>query len=296
MSTSLFTSNIYLPEIKWETGHKNRDQPSFDHLKGPSDTTGSRNLPHGLPALYIFTWQQTATVSSANRLHRYIPPMVLLYRRISFMSSRSTIARYVVSVLPLLLVVLFCPIQGASLTDVPVSGGDTARFITWNYAEQMAQTPLWIFHGSDDELSPVENDQAIYNSIRDAGGTLVKYTEYSGLGHVAGIEAARYEPGLLEWLLSQDRQTGIVPGPDHGGDTGRSSDRFRYLNGTLYASTLFPGGTTVSLFDLNGRLHYTATAAGSYVRIPSLIAEGAVLWRLSHPTFSASGRVPFSAR
>ena len=69
----------------------------------------------------------------------------------------------------------------------------------------MAETPLWIFHGSDDCVSPVENDRAIYQSILNAGGTMVHYTEYPGLDHVPGIEQARTEPGLLIWPLSQRR-------------------------------------------------------------------------------------------
>jgi predicted peptidase len=69
----------------------------------------------------------------------------------------------------------------------------------------MAQTPLWIFHGSEDGTSPVENDRAIYQAILDAGGTQVMYTEYPGLDHVPGIEQVRVEPGLLEWLLAQRR-------------------------------------------------------------------------------------------
>ena len=72
-------------------------------------------------------------------------------------------------------------------------------------ASEMAQTPLWIFHGSEDSINPVENDRAIYQSILDAGGTQVKYTEYPGLDHVPGIEQARLEPGLLDWLLAQRR-------------------------------------------------------------------------------------------
>jgi poly(3-hydroxybutyrate) depolymerase len=72
-------------------------------------------------------------------------------------------------------------------------------------AAEMAETPLWIFHGSEDGISPVENDRAIYQSILDAGGTLVKYTEYPGLDHVPAIEQARTEPGLLDWLLAQHR-------------------------------------------------------------------------------------------
>lgn len=72
-------------------------------------------------------------------------------------------------------------------------------------AANMAQTPLWIFHGDEDATSPVDNDRAIYKSIQAAGGTKVKYTEYPGLDHVPAIEKARSEPGLFEWLLDQRR-------------------------------------------------------------------------------------------
>ncbi len=72
-------------------------------------------------------------------------------------------------------------------------------------AAQMAQTPLWIFHGDADGTSPVDADRTIYQSITAAGGTKVKYTEYPGLDHVPGIEQARSEPGLFEWLLAQHR-------------------------------------------------------------------------------------------
>jgi predicted peptidase len=72
-------------------------------------------------------------------------------------------------------------------------------------ASEMAQTPLWIVHGSDDSINPVENDRTIYQSILNAGGTQVKYTEYPGLDHVPAIQQARTEPGLLEWLLAQRR-------------------------------------------------------------------------------------------
>jgi predicted peptidase len=71
--------------------------------------------------------------------------------------------------------------------------------------DKMAQTPLWIFHGSADNTSPVENDRAIYQSILKAGGTQVKYTEYPDLDHVPGIEQARLEPGLFDWLLAKRR-------------------------------------------------------------------------------------------
>ena len=69
----------------------------------------------------------------------------------------------------------------------------------------MAQTPLWIFDGSEDSINPVENDRTSYQSILNAGGTQVKYTEYPGLDHIPAIAKARTEPGLQEWLLAQRR-------------------------------------------------------------------------------------------
>jgi predicted esterase len=72
-------------------------------------------------------------------------------------------------------------------------------------ASEMAQTPLWILHGSDDTVNPTASSQTIYASILEAGGTQVTYTEYPGLEHSPAIVRAREEPGLLEWLLAQRR-------------------------------------------------------------------------------------------
>lgn len=95
------------------------------------------------------------------------------------------------------------------LADFPTrfAGAVSAAGYTVNKnAAQMAQTPLWIFHGTEDGTSPLENDQAIYQAILAAGGTQVKMTEYPGLDHVPGIEKARSEPGLFDWLLAQRRR------------------------------------------------------------------------------------------
>ena len=72
-------------------------------------------------------------------------------------------------------------------------------------ASKLAQTPLWIFHGSADGTASVDNARAIYKSILGAGGSKVKYTEYADLDHVPAIQQARGEPGLFDWLLAQHR-------------------------------------------------------------------------------------------
>ncbi len=71
----------------------------------------------------------------------------------------------------------------------------------------MAQTPLWIIHGSADSVDSVSSVRTIYQSILDAGGTQVEYTEYPGLDHGDAIMKAVDDPAPLKWLLAQ-RRTG----------------------------------------------------------------------------------------
>ena len=66
----------------------------------------------------------------------------------------------------------------------------------------MAQTPLWIFHGSADPVVPVQLSRDIYHAIQLAGGTQVRYTEYPGVGHNAWDYTA-HEKTLERWLLAQ---------------------------------------------------------------------------------------------
>jgi predicted peptidase len=95
------------------------------------------------------------------------------------------------------------------LADYPTrfaAGVSAAGYTKDTGASQMAQTPLWIFHGAADGISPVDNARTIHQSILDAGGAQVKYTEYPDLDHVPAIEQARQEPGLFDWLVGQHRE------------------------------------------------------------------------------------------
>ena len=156
-------------------------------------------------------------------------------------------------------------------------------------ADKMAQTPLWILHGADDEISPVDNDRAIYNSILDAGGTNVKYTEYPGLDHSAGIVNARTEPGLQEWLLAHQR-TGIIPRSGWKGKSLIPDDLFSYRSGNLYCSSLLPRGTTLTFFDLSGQMLLKADTPVGSMRFPVGTSGRVVVWNVSHQQFSYSGK------
>jgi hypothetical protein len=159
-------------------------------------------------------------------------------------------------------------------------------------AENMAKTPLWIIHGSEDALSPVENDRAIYQSILNAGGTMVKYTEYPGLDHVPAMEQARSEPGLLTWLLSQERITRITFWKKNRPGSAFYCNIFTYYKtGKLYFSKFLPQGTALSLFDFNGKVMYRTMISGNSASLPADIASRVSLWQLSHPTFFTSGKI-----
>jgi len=68
-------------------------------------------------------------------------------------------------------------------------------------ARRVGKTPVWIFHGADDDTVPVEESRKMAAALRAAGAS-VRYTEYPGVGHESW-DRAYAEPGLIDWLLAQ---------------------------------------------------------------------------------------------
>jgi predicted peptidase len=76
--------------------------------------------------------------------------------------------------------------------------------VTDPYAEmarRIGKTPVWICHGADDPIVPVEEARKMAEALKAAGGN-VKYTEYPGTGHNSW-DKAYAEPELFPWLLEQ---------------------------------------------------------------------------------------------
>jgi predicted peptidase len=71
-------------------------------------------------------------------------------------------------------------------------------------AAAIGPTPIWAFHGTEDENVPVDFTRKMVNAMRDAGYQNVKYTEYQGAKHSISSRVFN-EPGLLEWLARQKR-------------------------------------------------------------------------------------------
>lgn len=76
-------------------------------------------------------------------------------------------------------------------------GGDPSK------AHLIAHTPVWAFHGDDDEMVDVAGSRAMVEAVRKAGGQ-VRYSEYPGVGHNSWVNAFA-EPELPSWVFAQRR-------------------------------------------------------------------------------------------
>jgi len=70
-------------------------------------------------------------------------------------------------------------------------------------AERIKHLPIWVFHGADDPVVPVEASRRMVEALRELGAD-VQYTEYEGVGHNAW-DPAYAESALMPWLLSHRR-------------------------------------------------------------------------------------------
>jgi len=64
-------------------------------------------------------------------------------------------------------------------------------------------TAVWLFHGDEDSVVPVENSRSIYNRLKELGCD-VEYTEYKGINHNSWDNTFQ-EKSLAAWLFSHKR-------------------------------------------------------------------------------------------
>lgn len=71
-------------------------------------------------------------------------------------------------------------------------------------ANLIYKTPLWAFHGDQDDVNDVKYSRLMINELRKHGGNPI-YTEYAGVKHNSWTKAYN-EPGLFDWLFSQRKK------------------------------------------------------------------------------------------
>lgn len=70
-------------------------------------------------------------------------------------------------------------------------------------AEKIGKTPVWIFHGGDDNVVPTDESRKM-NAALQKRGAEVKYTEFPGVNH-GSWEKAYATPDLWSWMFSHTR-------------------------------------------------------------------------------------------
>src|ERR1700761_8582480 len=79
------------------------------------------------------------------------------------------------------------------------------------YARAVGRTPIWAFHGSNDQVVPLREDELMYAALKATGGH-IRYWIYQGLEHDCWWRAFN-EPDLPRWLLSHRLDPKQEPGP-----------------------------------------------------------------------------------
>ena len=64
--------------------------------------------------------------------------------------------------------------------------------------------PLWLLHGSDDDVHPASNSEKIYNELKDINPE-VRLTIYDGVGHNSW-DITYDNSDIYDWLLSKQKQ------------------------------------------------------------------------------------------
>lgn len=80
----------------------------------------------------------------------------------------------------------------------PICGGGNLQ-----QAVQLTHTPIWAFHGEQDDIIPVEKSSEMVDAVTTAGGN-AKLTKYPKANHDSWTETYQ-NPELYQWLLSHSK-------------------------------------------------------------------------------------------
>ncbi len=85
---------------------------------------------------------------------------------------------------------------------VPVVPGEDGPALP-ALARRLAKLPLWIFHGDQDSVVPVQGSRAAFEALQ-AESTVAHYTEYPGLNHNSW-DVTYGSDAFVSWLFGQRR-------------------------------------------------------------------------------------------
>jgi predicted peptidase len=68
----------------------------------------------------------------------------------------------------------------------------------------LAEIPMWVFHGEQDEVVDLAWEQALVDAVRECGGD-VQFMLYPDADHEQTFVRGYADPALYEWLLEQHK-------------------------------------------------------------------------------------------
>jgi hypothetical protein len=80
------------------------------------------------------------------------------------------------------------------------------------YAHALGRTPVWLFHGTDDNVVTPRESELMFEAFKAAGGH-IRLWLYQGLKHDCWTRAYN-EPELPRWLLAFRRENRPAPEPE----------------------------------------------------------------------------------
>lgn len=93
---------------------------------------------------------------------------------------------------------------------LPICGGADET-----YAKQLAQVPIYTFHGTEDDAISYQGTAGVVAAIRAQGKGRIHYVQFEGAGHNIWDRALAYagdgeNPPPMQWLFAQRKQGGSL--------------------------------------------------------------------------------------
>ena len=82
----------------------------------------------------------------------------------------------------------------------PVAGGGDI-----DKADQLAEIPIWAFHGDADSVVAYSGSKEMIDAIQECGNTNIRLTTFHEAGHGIALDVYR-NPQLYQWFLQQRRE------------------------------------------------------------------------------------------
>lgn len=97
------------------------------------------------------------------------------------------------------------PDRYAAMASLSGSGYQQAGTPPQDYACPLAEVPVWVIHGEQDQIALYDAVRMQVEAWEDLCGATVKFTTYPDAGHFATYERAYRDPALYDWFLEHSR-------------------------------------------------------------------------------------------